>query len=344
MKKISKQITLGFDPKTGKRIRTRIYATSKTGLQQAEKDAVREFEKHGISSRMTLGEYRKQWFDAYCSNLQPVTKTTYTSVLKNLDPLNGKRMDAITRTDLQKIINSQWEHTNLCKKLGTLINAIWRSAVIDGVVSVNIGHKLKRPERKIKARRALTEEELDGVKKASLDEQERFLVDVLLQFGLRPQEAFALNVNSFNRKDRTLTIDKAVAYDDQTPFVKETKTGVTRVLPVPDSFWPKIPKIDCFYYFTYKDGTLWKRQQTREIGGRIRDKINKAMGGTDLIRVTDLTLYYFRHNKATQLYYLPGVSLKKKAEYMGHSEEQFIKTYSHLDDTKEEIEQLRNAM
>ena len=54
-----------------------------------------------------------------------------------------------------------------------------------------------------------------------------------------------------------------------------------------------------------------------------------------------MNFYTFRHNRATELYYLQGVSTKKKAEYMGHSELMFIKTYSHLDDSREAEELLR---
>lgn len=344
MKKISKQITLGYDPITGKRVRIRIYADSKAGLKQAEKDAIREYAKSGVRNHITLREYRKKWFKASCEQLQASTKYVYEHTLKHLDPLNEKRMDQITHTDLQGIITELWSKPHAACKLASLMGQIWRSAVLDGVVEKDITQGLKKPKKPKSGRRALTEKEIEAVKNVELPVQERFLVDVLFQFGLRPQEAFALGPKSFDRKNRTLMINKAVGYDKQEPYIKSTKTGSTRVLPVPDSFWNKIPTGYPFCYFVREDGSLWHRQQTLAAMQSIRSAVNYYLGGNEKIKKTDLTLYTFRHNKATQLYYLPGVTLKKKAEYMGHSEEMFIKTYSHLDDTKEEVEALRNAM
>ena len=68
------------------------------------------------------------------------------------------------------------------------------------------------------------------------------------------------------------------------------------------------------------------------------------MGGTDKIRKTTITFYNFRHHKASLIYYLPGISIKKKAQYMGHSEEVFISIYSHLMEEKESSEILREAV
>lgn len=344
MKKISKQITLGYDPATGKRIRKWISSETKAGLKQAEKDAVMRFAKSGISSSITLKDYKDRWFQADCSQLQASTRYVYERTLKHLDPLLNKRMDRITRIELQTIITDLWNQPYAASKLASLIGQIWRSALLDGIVNKDITKGLKLPKKPKSGRRALTPEEIEAVKNVDLPEQIRFLADVLLQFGLRPQEAFALGPKSFNRKAKTLTIDKAVGYDKQEPYIKETKTGVTRILPVPDSFWSKIPKGYPFCYFVREDGTLWHRQQTLAAMQTIRTAVNYYLGGNEKFRKTDLTLYTFRHNKATQLYYLPGVTLKKKAEYMGHSEMMFIKTYSHLDDTKEEIEALRSAI
>lgn len=344
MAKLSKQVSLGYDPVTGKRVRRWIHADSKPALKQAEKDVIAEYARSGVSSTITLGKYREKWFQAYCAQLQASTKYVYERTLTHLKELDHKRMDKITRTDIQQIISDLWDKPYAARKLVSLMAQIWRSAVLDGVVSKNIVQELKLPKKPKSGRRALTEKEIEAVKNIELPEQERFLVDVLFQFGLRPQEAFALSPKSFDRKAKTLTIDKAVGYNKQEPYIKETKTGATRVLPVPDSFWEKIPTGYPFFFFVREDGSLWHRQQTLAAMQMIRTAVNYYLGGNEKIKKTDMTLYTFRHNKATQLYYLPGVTLKKKAEYMGHSELMFIRTYSHLDNTLEETEALRQAM
>lgn len=344
MKKISKQISLGYDPITGKRIRKRIYADSKAGLKQAEKDAIREYAKSGAPSQVKYKDFEKKWFAAYKSNVQPHTQTVYKGALKFAAPLHQKKMKDITRTDLQKTVNEVWDRPATCKLYVQLLHNMWGVAVGDGVCTKDVTIGLRTPKYTQKSRRPFTEEELDGISKAEFDPLERFLVDILLQFGLRPGEAFALNKHSFNRKARTLMIDKGVAYNSNNPYIKSTKTGVTRVLPVPDSFWEKIPKLHGIYWFTEKDGSLLTKMHRYNMTRSIINKINEAMGGTDKLKKTDLTLYTFRHHRASLLYYLPGVSIKKKAEYMGHSETMFLKIYSHMMEGKEDSEALRAAI
>lgn len=344
MKRLSKQITLGYDPVTGNRIRKRIYATSETGLKQAEKEIIRQYATTGISSQMTYDQYEKKWWEAFASTLTPATQKSYKTYLRKNTEFRHKQMSKIIRLDLQKVINENNTHPELCKTYVFLMRSIWRSAVFDGIVSKDITEGLKTPKRPKVKRRPLTEDELKAVRTAKFEQDERFLVNLLMQFGLRPGEALALNKTAFNRKNKTLTINKALAHNGESPFVKSTKTGVSRVLPVPDSFWDLIPETNTMYFFTNEDGQLLRRDQMNRMKRRILKKINEAMGGTSKLWMTDITLYNFRHHKASLLYYLPGVSFKKKAEYMGHTEETFLKTYSHMMEEMEDVELLRQAV
>ena len=342
MSKLSKQVSLGYDPVTGKRVRKWIHADSKPALKQAEKDAIAEYAKNGLPSRITLEAYQKQWLESISVRLTPHTQYCYQNVLKHLAPLAHKQMAKILRSDLQKILNQLWDKPNMCRKLSGLMKQIWRSAVLDGVIDKDITIGLQKPKIPKSERRAFTAEELEAIKNVKLPERDRFFVDVLYQFGLRPGEAFALNQHSFDRKNRTLTIDKSVAYNQAgEPYIKGTKTGVTRVLPVPDSFWQKIPKTKTVFYFTKSNGELLRRGGALDMCKKILSAINAEMGGSEALKMTDITMYSFRHHKASILYYMSGVSLKKKAEYMGHSEEMFLKTYSHMIEEKEETEALR---
>ena len=67
------------------------------------------------------------------------------------------------------------------------------------------------------------------------------------------------------------------------------------MLPVPDSFWSKIPNVNTMYYFSREDGSLFTKNQTRDISRGILDKINKQMGGTDMIRATENPDVIFMH-------------------------------------------------
>ena len=344
-KKLSKQISLGIDPLTGKRIRKWIHADSKTGLRQAEKDAIAEFARIGTPSTITYKEYEQKWYDAYRSNVTPHTEQGYKSILKRNASLHNKKMTDILKTDLQKIINDSWDSPSICIRYSSMMKQLWDCAISDGICNKNIAYGLKLPKAPKTVRRPLTQNELSGIKNAEFDPLERFMMDILLQFGLRPQEAYALNKQSFDRKARLLIIDKAVAYDHNKAYLKSTKNEKTRELPVPDSFWNKIPNTSTMYFFIEEDsGDLFRRSRANKFEREILKKINLAMGGTDKIKVTDMTFYNCRHHKASLLYYLPGVSLKKKAEYMGHTEKMFLQIYSHMMEDKEDTEALREAI
>lgn len=345
MKRLSKQITLGYDPVTGNRIRKRIYADSVAGLRQAEKDLNTAYAKHGAPSSIKFTDYKDKWWAAYCTTLSPHTQYCYKSVLKHMETLSHVRMSKITRTDLQAILNGLWDKPNMALKLSRVMRQIFKAAAFDGVIEKDISQGLKRPKVPKASRRAFTEAELDAIKKVSLPERDRFMVELLLQFGLRPAEALALNVHDFDKHARTLTISKAVSYKEmKTPFIKSTKTGVTRVLPVPDSFWAKIPKTSGLYYFATPEGQLLSRGGAWDMFNRILAAINRQMGGTDQLKVTDITMYSFRHNKASQLMYITSVSTHKKAEYLGHSVQMFLQTYSHIIEANEDTEALRKAV
>ena len=294
---------------------------------------------------MLFKNYREKWFDAYCTQLSENTRYCYQVILKHFDQLNGTKINRITRLDLQKVLNEQWSKPYTCKKIYSLMRQIWKSAVFDGVVSKDITEGLKRPKSAPAKRRALTEKEMEAIRTVSLPEQQRFMVDLLLQFGLRPGEALALNMHDFNKRARTLTISKSVSYQDmKKAAIKTTKTGVTRVLPVPDSFWAKIPKISGLYYFSASDGHLLSRGGALDLFNRILAAINRQMGGTDKLKATDITMYSFRHNKASQLMYITSVSTHKKAEYLGHSVQMFLQTYSHIIEANEDTEALRKSV
>lgn len=340
MAKLSKQISLGIDPMTGKRIRKRIYYTSKTDFERQKKELIKEFTKHGVPSNITFGEYRKKWFDATYKNLYPTTKTTYLSSLKHASVLDHMKLQDITRLELLDIMNDIWNTPHTANRLAVMLQGLWDSAVLDGIVDKNIAYKLKKPPKPKTNTRALTDEELQAVKDTEFTEDEQLLVNILRQFGLRPGEAFALKPSDFNRKNKTLTISKAVAYNKETPFIKPTKTTVTRVLPVPDEFFNLLPKKKCLYYFNY-EGELLTKKRRETMCRHICEKINETMGGNKKLKIFDATLYIFRHTKATDLYYLQGISMKMKAAYMGHSEEMFLKTYSHLRKERENTELLR---
>lgn len=344
MAKYEKMISLGSDPYTGKRIRTRIRAETKAGLKQAEKEALMKYAKKGRESKITVEQYIWRWFDVYCAKLAINTQESYKTALRKLKPLYDKPMCKVTRLDLQEIVNQNWEHPWQVKKLLGKLDTIWDLATAEGVVDRNVAHKLAAPKAVEKKRRALTAEEKKAVKEANLTPQERLYLDIEYQFGLRPGEAFCLCKTDVNYKQKTLTISKSLTHDHGQPVIKKTKTETVRVLPVPDSFLKRFKEISTFYFFMTDEGNLFTKKECDKFKLGILNKVREALGGDE--NGERLVMYNFRHGRATEIYYMhsPGLSNKAKAAYMGHSEEMFVSRYSHIQEDRENTELLREEV
>lgn len=247
----------------------------------------------------------------------------------------------------QGVVNESWDHPHAAKGVADVLRQIFRSAASDGIIASNPAEGLKRPKLPSPKFHLLTDRELDAVKSANLSDQDRLFVTILQAFGLRPGEALALRPDDFDFKKKILHITKSLELpSNKGCAIKSTKTDVTRDLPVPDALIPYLRKsvaaIHGFYLFTNKNNSLHTKSSYKRLSERIWKAVNVELGGNDyLSMVSGLTLYDFRHRRATDLYYLTQkgiISSKKAAALMGHSEIIFLKTYSHIDEKMENCE------
>ena len=193
----------------------------------------------------------------------------------------------------------------------------------------------------------MTEAELKAVHTADLPDMERMFVNIMLVFGLRPGEALALQKRNFDLTRKILTVDKAVTHVGNKAILKETKTDVVRKIPIPDQLLPQLKEYfeenKNLLLFT-RDGTFMTKSVYRTLCDHVFRAVNAKLGGTNHVnKLNGMTMYSFRHNRATELYYLcqQGViSTKKAAELMGHSEMIFLQVYSHIDESQEKTENL----
>lgn len=347
MKKLSKQITLGLDPYTGKRIRKRIYADTKLGLKQAEKDAMIQFSESNNPSDVKLGKYADDWLTAYKSMREAATINMYETAIKKLQPLSQKKVRQITQMDLQILINQHMEHPRACEQLTLTLNQIFKRAVKDGIIKRNPADDLEVPEHESAEGRAITAEEVKAINAADLDDMERIYVKLLYYFGLRPQEAFALMPTDFDFKSGEVIIRKAIGFDKNHPYMKSTKTRKGRRIPIPNVFLPDIKKYlsklkkQSSLYLLHRDGQIMTKSERHKLWTVIKSKINQQLGGNDMLDMTNgLRPYTFRHNFCCECYYRK-ITILKTAELMGNSPNMVMKIYAHLDNSKEPIRKLK---
>ena len=302
-KKVSKQIDLGYKA-DGTRIRKRVYANSKAELDRQVHAVLSEFEKAPHPSEITFKEYSEKWLKTYKSMREAATQEMYRVVLNKTESIDYVPLKYITTTDLQEIISDNKDHPNACAKIRLTFAQIWACAVQDGIIPTDITKRLETPSTCVTEGRALTADEKTAIRDADLEPMERMYVSLLYYLGLRPQEALALLPGDFTVD--TVTIQRAVGYDGNNPYIKTTKTGNVRTLPLPFALQDLLRDYHTDSYLIHnKQGQLMSKTVKSDFWLKIKEKIDAKLGYKSSIRP-----YIFRHTFCTTCYY-SGITLKK---------------------------------
>lgn len=346
--KYHKQISLGIGA-NGKVIRKHVYANSQRELNDQIIKLKIEYEKYKDPTELTFKQYADQWNAAYNCKKSVRTQEYYNSGIALLEDLHFRKLRNITKTDMQTIVNEFADRPRTCQKIVQVASAIFASAIVDGKISFNPALKLTYEKYKAPEKRALTDEEVKAIKEADLDERERMIVDLFYYFGFRPEELRALMKTDFNLDTNEVTINKAITFDGNAPLLKTTKNKKVRTIPIPNALLPELTaylnKNMSFYLFPMKDGSPMSKTSWLKFSRKVFRKINEALGGDENTdKLNGMSWYTFRHNCGTRLYYMNGISTKYKAYFMGHTEQVFLSTYSHLDNEKEDVELLKQIV
>jgi len=303
------------------------------------------------TSDTLLKDYADSWLDTYKASASINTKAMYINVINShIKPEIGHLpLNKIVRSDIQKLINDRQEHPRTCEIIRLTLVQIFNSAIDDKLLHENIAKKVTLPKRHKSEKRALTELEKEAIKKADFTMQEKAFVLLLFYFGLRRGECLALTKADIDLKKKTLTVNKTVVFDKNTPIVKEgaKSDAGNRTLPIPESaelfLREFLHSVNSFYLFKGKSTETLSKTQYVKMWERIIKKMNAAVTsdkekeiGSEPI--TGLTAHIFRHNYCTMLYY-SDISQKKAVELMGHSDLKMImEVYAHLDEKKEAVQ------
>lgn len=347
MKKYSQYITVGFTEE-GKRIRKRVYGNSYAEMVRNTKALIEQYKEVEHPSEITFKKYADKWLNVYKKTKEASTYNMYAFAIDKSEIIWYTQVKDIRQIDLQMIINDNSDHFRTCQIILLTLRQIFKHAISDGIISRDPTVHLELPPHEQSEQRVLKPEEIEAIKKIHLEPMDRMYVNLLYYLGLRPQEATALMISDFDLKNETVTVRRAIGYDKNTPYIKNTKTHNVRTLPIPSVFVPEvnqylaeIKRQNNLYLLHYNRGLMSKTSRNH-MWHRIKKEINLALGGNEFLDVTDgLRPYHFRHTYCTRCYY-SGISLKKCQYLMGHSSLQMImKVYAHLDNEKEPIEELK---
>jgi integrase len=287
------------------------------------------------AAAMTL----RQAFEAFLAdpdaNIASKTAKVYGDYFRALeradDRLPGMRLRDITRTRLRAALERVNGRT-MREKARTLVHGVYRFHEVEPNPAAAKRRRRTRSNKLAAASTKLEGQYLsDGAVErilAALPEEYRGYVRLMWRSGLRPQEAAALRVGSFNPETNVLSIDHVVS---DGKIVEGTKTGVGRhpVLPasVAQMLTDHIRRFSDLtdpsaLVFTTPGGTMvnelhFSRREWR--------KACEAAGVT-------ARPYALRHTYTTNAVHA-GCDLATIAEMSGHSVSVLASVYLHYDES-----------
>lgn len=314
-------------------------------LQIREKLSCGEYAKQ---QDVTFGKYAQIWFDTYKNIREKNTQAMYKNIIRShLADLENKRLTDIKKSDIQGLINERQEHYRTCEQIRLTVSQIMRAAADDQLITETqrraVCSRLELPKHSKTEKRPLTQQEKDAMKTADFTDRERAFVYIIYGCGLRRGEALALTWADIDCDAGILTVNKALAYDGNNPYVKSTKTANSvRKIPMPSwlsTYLREYRHNTCgLHLFSSKNCEWITHSSYVKMWSNIVRKMNAAAGGCNDVKIIyDLTAHIFRHNYCTQLCY-SGLSIKKVAELLGDSEKMVMEVYSHILEEKEQAE------
>ncbi|MBO4809155.1 MAG: site-specific integrase [Lachnospiraceae bacterium] len=307
---------------------------------QLHKEAINQG-KYVVKSDVLFRDYALQWLHTYKANASYNTRRMYQNIIdKHLDvivtPVSMlSRSCLVTVADASKGMRTRQQIVLTLKQICkcALRDKLISQATFDDIFTDTIKVKYKSPEK-----RALYDYEKDAIKKARFDDTEKVFVTILYYCGLRRGEAIALTRKDIDFKTNSLTVNKAVYFDDNTPVIKDTKNGVHRIVPIPNEAILTLKRysdnLATENLFHMSDGRLMTKSSFTKMWRRIINKLNKVAKQP----IEDLTPHIFRHNYcATLCGQIPTISINRIAELLGDSKQMVIEVYNHDIAPKEKV-------
>lgn len=241
------QTYLGIDPTTGKERRTtrRGFKTMKEA-KQAERNLLLDVEENGLPSNQSDGfqnptfeEIAYLWLESYKTTVKASTFGLTENKLKQLikDHFEGMKIKKISVPYCQKVVIALSEKYILYTHYLSVIERIFKYAVLIDIVPANPFDKVIRPKSKPVSKRDnyLSKEELNDFLELAKNASLTYfwpLVHLLSYTGLREGEALALKWSDIDLENKRISIAKTVAriHGKQIIQSPKTKTSIRTVL------------------------------------------------------------------------------------------------------------------
>lgn len=231
----------------GRPERIPLYASSSAELEEkvAELKYRLKTGQYAKPSEITMSEYADKFFNTFKSMKGVNTQAMYKLAIKHIKTAIGHiKVKDLTYSDCQNMITARYDHYETCNKIRMTMKQIQRMAIRDKIINTEFWDKdlINMPEQPPSQTRALYDLEKEALQKAVFEPMDQAFIYLLYGCGLRRGEALGLTAAAFDLKNHSLTVRKAIVFDNNNPVLKDapkTKNGF-RELHIPKSVYDPI--------------------------------------------------------------------------------------------------------
>ncbi len=332
-----------------------IYAKDKQELKDKYIDLQYKIMSNKVidNKSLTFKQYAENWFDINCTIKELATQMSIKNRLKHMYEYIGNiKLANLKPYHIQEMVTSMIKdgYTDLTKRTLMDCKRILNDAVINDIIGKNVALGIKVPKFAKNEKKPLSLNQDQKVLKLALNHKYGLFILILRYCGLRCEEAVALTLDDIDIKNKKLTVNKAVSLVKNQPFLKSTKNLKNRIIPIPNFIIPilketiKQNKLNNCNYLFHKETNLKSMLTKQALKGHLQSflyELNKNIKKED--DKIQFSYHQLRHSYCTMLYYA-GVKIKKAQELMGHSSAKMVyDIYAHLDEERENANQLINS-
>ena len=294
------------------------------------------------NNNIKMKDFVEKWLHLNSAGKEIRTIDEYRTLINSyiVPKLGYKRLKDIKIYDIKDLLKDMENIPTTAKKTLQLIKRILNDAVDNDIVLKNVAQNIKAPKIIKKERLPLTLEE-DKILYQSTSKYAPFFI-LMRYTGMRKQEIVPLTVNDIDLVQKTITINKAVTFVHNQPVLKNTKNKKSRIVPILDVIYDLVKSL-----VEKSDGNLIFTKETDKkmlTDSAIKRHLESFLYSINKDREEKIkfTCHQLRHSYCTMLYYA-DVKIKKAQELMGHSSADMVyNIYTHLDEQRENAEELIN--
>ena len=198
--------------------------------------------KYVRQTDICIQDYATKWLSVYKAGKEKNTIAMYKNIIdKHLDVLDKVKLNDITKLHILLVINNAAGKNRTQEQILLTMKQVVNAAVSDKLLPASAPEELFKDIsiKKLKSeKRALSEAEKKAVFVADLADMDKAFLFLIYGCGLRRGEALALTRFDFNLKTKTLNVNKSLAFDGNTPYLKSTKNQVLSLIHISEPTRP----------------------------------------------------------------------------------------------------------